>query len=144
MVLWVTLHKNRRVMKHMLFLIILAMLNGISCMASDAAPVAECDTSTIILSGGSGMGGGNRSPQAVPFGASLYSVRAQTIILVTFITDLGTVDVEITNHTTGDYLQGELNAVPGTQSIPISGTPGWYTITFILPDGRIYEGEFDL
>lgn len=71
MVLWVTLHKNRRVMKHMLFLIILAMLNGISCMASDAAPVAECDTSTIILSGGSGMGGGNRSPQAVPFGASL-------------------------------------------------------------------------
>ena len=125
-----------------IFLILVLALFVMTGTANYA--LAQCDSVSFSQTGNSGLGGGNRSPQAVPFGASLYTVGAQTIILVTFTSGLGTVDVEITNHTTGDYLQGELNAVPGTQSIPISGTPGWYTITFILPDGRIYEGEFDL
>ena len=131
-------------MKQILILIILAMLNGFSCLASGVAPIAVCDSSTVLLSGGSGMGGGNKAPQVVPIQAAIQSVGGFTFVTVTFTATLGTVDIDITNHTTGQYLQGEMLAVPGTQSIPISGAPGWYTISFTLPDGRIYEGEFEL
>ena len=63
-------------------------------------------------------------------------------VLVTVTQNLGQVEFNITNSSTGEYLDGEFNALPGSYPIPISGSPGFYTITFILPDGRSCYGTF--
>ena len=36
------------------------------------------------------------------------------LLIVTVQSNLGTVDFSITNHNTGEYLDGELNAQPGS------------------------------
>ncbi len=53
-------------------------------------------------------------------------------------------EYSITNTSTGWYIDDEFNAVPGSYPIPISGSPGFYTISFILPDGRSCNGTFEL
>ena len=57
---------------------------------------------------------------------------------------LGEVGVNVTNHSTGDYLDGTLDANAGTAILPISGDEGFYTIKFILANGTEYYGEFEL
>jgi len=51
------------------------------------------------------------------------------------------VEVEFVNHTTNET---DSYVIPGTGSsiLPISGTSGYWTITFILADGSVYVGNF--
>jgi len=67
-----------------------------------------------------------------------------TSIITAFKSSIGTVGVVVENHTTGEYLSGTLSGEVGTQMIPISGTEGFYTITFTLQNGTQYYGEFEL
>jgi len=57
---------------------------------------------------------------------------------------LGSMELVINNYTTGEYLSGTLSGEVGTQMVPISGTEGFYTITFTLQNGTQYYGEFEL
>ena len=63
-------------------------------------------------------------------------------ILVNYQIDLGSVTIEIENLTTGEYSQTLVNAIAGPMLLPISGTAGQWTITFTLPSGVVYYGEF--
>jgi len=97
----------------------------------------------IIEEGGSNEGGPNhRSPDIIPIEAS-YSPSLSCLEL-TFSENLGAVTVRIENLTTGAYSQTVINAVQGSQYLPITGDAGEYEITFTLLDGHIYIGTFEI
>lgn len=111
--------------------------------ASAKEVVAPIDTSDF--SGpGIGWGGGDRSLAINELRASVVSFGGNVYVVVTVLQNLGQMDFHITNTSTGEYLDGEFNALQGTYPIPISGSPGYYTIAFILPDGRSCYGNFDI
>ena len=97
------------------------------------------DLDSIIFSGGGSWGGGNKSPGINDLQISVLDFLGTKLIVVTVQSNLGTVDFSITNHNTGEYLDGELNAQPGSYPIPISGTSGQWSAVFILPKGQIIK-----
>lgn len=132
-------------MKKVILAIILAFTAAVCAGAVN--PMAICDTSEVIpiIGGyGPGMGGGNRGLTINELRASIVSFGDNIYVVVTVLQTLGQMDFCITNTSTGEYLDGEFNALPGSYPIPISGTPGYYTISFILPDGRSCYGTFEL
>ncbi len=87
-------------------------------------------------------GGRPRSPALVPISA-IYESLLSTVIL-TFTANLGEIEVEITNTTTGGYDSGIIDTQYLSDSIPITMGSGHYIILFTLPSGRRYIGEFDV
>ena len=131
-------------MKRILLLMILAFVGVVNASAANSE-VAARDTSDIDLRGGnSGMGGGDRSLSINELRACIVSFGDMIYVLVTVTQNLGQVEFTITNSSTGEYLDGEFNALPGSYPIPISGTPGYYMVLFTLLDGRSYYGSFVL
>lgn len=84
----------------------------------------------------------HRSPALIPIEAYYDSFISG--IAITFLQELGNVEMNVTNHSTGEYLEGTITATTGTTVLPISGTEGVYTITFTLSNGTEYEGEFEI
>lgn len=80
----------------------------------------------------------HRSPEQVPIECASLS----SSILVTYLSALGSVSIELENLTTGEYDQTVVNALPGSSVLPFSGTSGTWTITFTLSSGIIYYGVF--
>ena len=60
------------------------------------------------------MGGGNKSPRINDLQVSVLDFLGTKLLVVTVQSNLGMVDFTITNHNTGEYLDGELNAQPGS------------------------------
>lgn len=83
-----------------------------------------------------------RSPGSIPIEAVYYPLIST--IVVNFLNDLGSVSVEIENVTTGAYSQAMINATQGVHPFMISGTAGYWTITFTLLSGTQYVGEFEI
>lgn len=83
-----------------------------------------------------------RSPSIVPISAS-YESQFNSVIL-TFNQNLGEIEVEILNTFTGFYDSGFIYTQFQSAIIPITGGPGHYIITFTLPSGQQYQGEFDV
>ena len=88
--------------------------------------------------------GGARGLNISELRARIVSLGDNVYVVVTVLQDLGQMEYSITNTSTGWYLDGEFNTVPGSYPIPISGSPGFYAISFILPDGRSCFGTFCL
>ena len=65
-------------------------------------------------------------------------------IYVTFFSNLGYVDLELENITTGEYNHSLVNSAPGGLIYPFSGTSGLWVITFTLSSGEEYTGEFSI
>ena len=100
------------------------------------------DADSIFFSGvGTGTGGG-RSLSINELQVFVLDICGTKLLVITVQSNLGTVDFTITNQNTGEYLDGELNAQPGSYPIPISGSSGNYTALFVLPDGRRIERVF--
>ena len=83
-----------------------------------------------------------RTPETIPITATYRS--SFSAICVRFNSNLGDVDIDVMNSSTGDMwswtvVGGNIMAV-----LPISGDNGMYTITFTLANGDEYEGEFEL
>lgn len=81
----------------------------------------------------------HRDPSQIPITCFLED---DACLVVNFLDIIGAVAIEVENHTTGEYNQTIVNAVAGPVVFPISGTAGYWSITFILTDGTIYQGNF--
>ena len=64
--------------------------------------------------------------------ASSPQTVTDTIIILYFSSNLGEIEVEVI----------DTQFLPAI--VPISGGPGHYIITFTLPSGQQYQGEFDV
>ena len=128
-------------MKHLFISLLFAVVAVASANAETtfSAPIDTID----FIGGGSGWGGA-RSLSINELRAYVVSFGDNVYVVVTVLQDLGQMEYSITNTSTGWYIDDEFNAVPGSYPIPISGSPGFYTISFILPDGRSCNGTFEL
>ena len=83
-----------------------------------------------------------RSPEVIPVSASYESLLST--VFLTFSCNLGEIEVEVMNTTTGGYDSGIIDTQYLSDSIPITMGSGHYIILFTLPSGRRYIGEFDV
>ena len=81
-----------------------------------------------------------RTPSMVPISATYNSMMSS--ILLYFESNLGEIEVEVLNTYTGYYDSGYINTLFLSAIIPITGGQGHYIITFTLPSGQQYQGEF--
>ena len=131
-------------MKKVIRLIMLAFIGAVSASAA-ISEKAVCDTTDVDLRGGLfPWGGGDRGLIINELRVSVVSFVDNYFVVVTVLQNLGQMDFCITNTNTGEFLDGEINALPGSYPIPISGTLGYYTVLFTLPDGRSLYGTFEL
>jgi len=86
--------------------------------------------------------GGPRSPALVPISAS-YEAMLSTLFL-TFTSNLGEIEVEVLNTTSGGYDSGTVDTQFLYATVPINMGPGHYLILFTLPSGQRYKGELDI
>lgn len=56
--------------------------------------------------------------------------------------DLGSVEMTVTNLTTGETWTDSFDSVVTPHLLPISGAPGLYEITYLTSFGDLYEGTY--
>ena len=62
-------------------------------------------------------------------------------IHTTFLSDLGLVEMTVTNLSTGEIWSDEFNSSITMQTaLPVSGNLGCYTVVYVSESGDIYEG----
>ena len=83
-----------------------------------------------------------KSPASIPIEA--YYEPNMSAIVLSFKRDLGAVEVEVFNQSTGEYLEGNIKANVGVSVLKISGNAGFYQIKFTLTDSSEYVGEFEV
>ena len=77
------------------------------------------------------------------FSIESYYYSMVSCIQTTVCADLGIVDMTVTNCSTGEVWCFAFDSKVQPQSvIHISGTPGFYVISYIASSGDVYEGEF--
>ena len=102
------------------------------------------DSSIVITPIGDqgGDGHGVRLPVQIPISAS-YEAMLSTIFL-TFTSNLGEIEVEVMNTTTGGYDSVMIDTQLLSATVPINMGAGHYIILFTLPSGQRYKGELDI
>ena len=83
-----------------------------------------------------------RTPVFVPITAS-YDTMLTSVSLF-FTHNLGEIEIEVLNSTTGGYYSGIVDSQYLSAIIPITMGPGHYIITFTLLSGQQYQGEFNI
>ena len=83
-----------------------------------------------------------RSPAVVPISASYEPLLSS--VLLTFTSNLGEIEIEVMNTTTGGYDSGMIDTQFLYATVPLTLGPGHYLILFTLPSGRQYKGELDI
>ena len=136
--------------KYLLFLLPISLVISFSVQDSFATntewsyPVTVADSIIVIspipeLDSGSH---GPRAPMVVPISASYDSMLSSVIL--SFTSNLGEIEVEVLNTTTGGYVSDFVDTQFIYATIPITMGPGHYILLFTLPSGQRYRGEFDL
>lgn len=134
--------------KNVLCKLIALLVASLSCVGffteakDNPIEIGDGDEVIIVIQPREGQpSGGPRTPSAVMlyayYNASFTSVCAQ-------LSNAGeVVDVEFYNLTTNEYYSFEIPG-SGLSVMPISGNPGYWTVTFTLLSGAVYDGEFIL
>ena len=84
----------------------------------------------------------HRSPEYVPIQA--YYDDVLSVVCISFLQNIGEVEVTITNIFDGDTVEYEVNSIAGSVVIPLDGGPGLYQLSILLSSGKEYIGEFEL
>lgn len=85
----------------------------------------------------------NRSIIKLPVVCYYYGVTNAVVTNVS--PNLGDVTLTVTNTSTGEVWYDVFDSGTAPQTVlPISGTPGFYEITYITSSGDVYEGSFTI
>ena len=116
-----------------LILMLCLVLSGAFCYASAVARTETKEEGAILIKQKAHHGGVDKSGSIAP------SINGN-VLTVVFTENLGQVDIEVTTST-GGYVQANSCITPnGIQFyIPNAGN---YIVTFTLPNGDEYYGEF--
>ncbi len=85
---------------------------------------------------------GPRSPALIPISA--YYDSSLSSVLLSFRSNLGEIEVEVLNSSTGGYSSTFVDTQFLYSVIPITLGSGHYIITFTLSSGQQYQGEFNV
>lgn len=86
--------------------------------------------------------GGLRNPAVIPISCSFDAGTSS--LQVSSVVELGPVDVDVENITSGGHSHYLWSGSVGSQSFPILWTSGTCSVTFSLSSGEVYYGEFTL
>lgn len=130
--------------KHVLIhLLLIGLLFTIGTpLFAETTPVFSKDSSIVILPFPIPSHDKPKAPELIPFAA--YYDSSVSSVLLSFKSNLGVIEVEVLNTTTGGYDCCFIDTQFLSAIIPILLGPGHYIITFTLPSGRRYQGEFDV
>lgn len=120
------------------------------CLLASAKPITSISLSVavdsvIVIDPFPGLNpgpGGPKSPAVVPISAC-YNSFILTVSLF-FVSNLGEIEVEVMNTTTGGYDSGTIDTQFLYATVPITMGSGHYLILFTLPSGQRYKGELDI
>ena len=73
----------------------------------------------------------------------VYFVTMETI-QTSVISDLGSIEMIVTNLTTGETWSDTFDSDVSPHFLQISGAPGFYEITYLTSFGDLYEGTFTI
>ena len=74
-----------------------------------------------------------------------YYLGMLSSIQTTVTSDLGRIDMTVTNLMTGESWSDSFDSALTPQTyLPISGAPGLYEITYLTSFGDLYEGSFTI
>ena len=130
-------------MKKLNVLRLLLCIPAILLMAiqMDASIVSSSETKEILISHES------TEPEGAPrsLGAIIEAYYDTDLLCVcAYLSNAGiSVSVGIVNQTTNESEEYVISG-SGSSALPISGNPGYWTITFTLQSGDVYIGEFIL
>lgn len=131
--------KKEYIMKTKLFTFI------VSLIVCSFSLIAEDDTTTRIpLSQTSPKGNSEQRPRTPDFGVPIEAYYQGGVIYLHFSEDIGCMDVNVTNITTGEQWNDTACADSSVEVIAISTTHGNYQIALESETGTTYFGEFSL
>lgn len=131
----------KRITKTLVLLSTIFMMGMISPFIVTADDEDEEEIEVKENTGGDGNGEGPRGLD-VPIVAA-YNESAH-LVSVSFLSNLGIVDIEIENEDAGVSSSYQVNSAISHQTFIISGAAGLWTITFTLSDGTEYLGEWEI
>lgn len=116
----------------------LASVNGYS-----RGTVSTCSDSTIVINPIPAQDPGPERPrsESAPIIASYESVLSS--ILLYFTRNIGEIEVDVLNSTNGGFCSYNIDTQFLYAIIPINLGSGHYILTFTLPSGQQYQGEFN-
>ena len=123
-------------MKKIVFLLSL-LLSSVSMFADENQfiPIHVLDD-TVVTSHT------HRNPDYVPMQAYYDAFTAS--VCVTFLENIGNVDILIENAISGDYEEYHVDSSLGATFLPVNGTESLYRILFSVSNGVEYEGLFEI
>lgn len=129
--------KKEYIMKTKLFTFI------VSLIVCSFSLIAEDDTTTRIpLSQTSPKGNSEQRPRTPDFGVPIEAYYQGGVIYLHFSEDIGCMDVNVTNLTTGEQWNDTACADNSVEVIAVSESHGNYQITLESETGTTYFGEF--
>lgn len=130
-------------------LLVFILLCAIPCSlgAMERFSVEEpsfCSDTSIVIDPLPGVSPvtGPRSKVMIPIAASYDS--ATFSVYLSFKSNIGEIEVEVLNSTTGSYTSAFVDTQFLYSVIPITLGSGHYIITFTLSSGQQYQGTFDV
>lgn len=131
-------------MKGKVRLILLFVATFLMGLVSPVIIIAACDDEEIIIKtkGGEDVGNGGPRGYGSPVQASYENDTNR--VLVSFLSDLGIVNIDIENEDTGELSTYMVNSAVVNHSFIISGDSGYWSITFTLLNGTEYVGLWTL
>ena len=73
-----------------------------------------------------------------------YYIGITNTVQTSVSSDLGMVEVTVTNLTTGETWSDTFESAVTPHFLQISGAPGFYEITYLTSFGDLYEGNFTI
>ena len=83
-------------------------------------------------------------PTAAVIPITAYAIPEAGVITISFVRNIGEVDVELINCASGEFVSDIVSSKDGGAIISFSGDIGHYRILFTTENGRDYIGEFDV
>lgn len=122
--------------KLMIFLV--AFLLPLSALEMSADEKGEIQKIPLVLQGGTKL-----KRNIEEFSIESYYYGMLSSIQTTVTSDLGQIEMTVTNLSTGEAWSDTFDSGAIMQILlPISGTPGCYEIEYVTESGDVYAGEF--
>ena len=83
-------------------------------------------------------------PRTPDYGTEISAYYQNGVIYLQFNEDIGCMDVEVINLSTGDLLTDDACSDSGVETIAVSSTIGSYSITLTTDNGSTYSGEYTI
>lgn len=131
--------KKEYIMKTKLFTFIVSLIVCTISLFADNNTITE-----IPLSQTSPKGNSEQRPRTPDFDVPIEAYYQGGVIYLHFSEDIGCMDVNVTNITTGEQWQDVACSDSSVETIIISSLQGNYQITLETEVGITYSGEFTL